>query len=117
MKIVIDIPEEDWKFLKESDGCRWSRAIIEGVANGTPLPKNHVIAEWHPIESLEEIPLEKSLLVCDCDGKIELGYAVRYKARFHDGSDDIRVSDWGGDRIKGIVAWMDLPPYAEAERR
>lgn len=40
MKIVIDIPEKDWEFLKESDGCRWSRAIIEGVANGTPLPQN-----------------------------------------------------------------------------
>jgi hypothetical protein len=41
MKIVIDIPEEDWKFLKESDGCRWSGAIIEGIINGTPLPKGH----------------------------------------------------------------------------
>lgn len=41
MQIVIDIPEEDWKFIKESDGCRWSRAILEGVINGTPLPKGH----------------------------------------------------------------------------
>ena len=39
MQIVIDIPEEDWEFIKESDGCRWSWAIIEGVINGTPLPK------------------------------------------------------------------------------
>lgn len=41
MQIVIDIPEEDYKFLKESDGCRWSRAILEGIINGTPLPKGH----------------------------------------------------------------------------
>lgn len=41
MKIVIDIHEEDWEFIKESDGCRWSRAIIEGVINGTPLPEHH----------------------------------------------------------------------------
>lgn len=41
MQIVIDIPENDWKFLKESDGCRWSRAILDGVINGTPLPKGH----------------------------------------------------------------------------
>lgn len=41
MQIVIDIPKEDWEFIKESDGCRWSRAIIEGVINGTPLPKGH----------------------------------------------------------------------------
>ena len=41
MQIVIDIPKEDWEFIKESDGCRWSRAIIEGVINGIPLPKGH----------------------------------------------------------------------------
>ena len=41
MQVVIDIPKEDWEFIKESDGCRWSRAIIEGVINGTPLPKGH----------------------------------------------------------------------------
>lgn len=41
MQIVIDIPEEDWKFIKEADGCRYSRTIIEAVINGTPLPKGH----------------------------------------------------------------------------
>lgn len=41
MQIVINIPEEDWEFIKESNGCRWSRAIIEGVINGVPLPEHH----------------------------------------------------------------------------
>ena len=41
VELVIKIDEEEWKFLKESDGCRWSRAILEGVINGTPLPKGH----------------------------------------------------------------------------
>jgi hypothetical protein len=41
IELVIKIPEEDWKFIKDSDGCRWSRAILEGVINGTPLPKGH----------------------------------------------------------------------------
>lgn len=41
MQIVIDIPKEDWEFIKESDGCRFSKAIIEGVINGIPLPKEH----------------------------------------------------------------------------
>lgn len=41
IELVIKIPEEDWKFLKESDGCRWSRQIIESVINGIPLPKGH----------------------------------------------------------------------------
>lgn len=41
IELVIKIPEEDWKFIKDSDGCRWSRAILEGVINGTPLPEGH----------------------------------------------------------------------------
>lgn len=41
MKIVIDIPKEDWEFLKASEGCRWSWTILEGVMNGIPLPKGH----------------------------------------------------------------------------
>lgn len=52
MQVVIDIPEEDWKFIKESDGCRWSRAILEGVINGTPLPKGH--GELKDIEALDD---------------------------------------------------------------
>lgn len=55
MQVVIDIPEEDWEFIKESDGCRWSRAIIEGVINGTPLPKGHgrLIDENELIDEIE----------------------------------------------------------------
>ena len=41
IELVIKISEKDWNFLKESDGCRWSRAIIESVINGIPLPKGH----------------------------------------------------------------------------
>ncbi len=41
VELVIKIPEEDWEFLKGSDGCRWSRAILEAVINGIPLPKGH----------------------------------------------------------------------------
>lgn len=41
MQIVIDIPKEDWEFLKQSEGARYSRTIIEAVINGTPLPKGH----------------------------------------------------------------------------
>ena len=41
IELVVKIPEEDWKIIKESEGCRWSRTILEGVINGTPLPKGH----------------------------------------------------------------------------
>ena len=42
MKIVIDIPEESYKLLKD-EGVDWLGAehILDAVANGTPLPKRH----------------------------------------------------------------------------
>lgn len=50
IELIIKIPEEDWKFLKESDGCRWSRTIVESVINGTPKPKT---GWWIDTESLD----------------------------------------------------------------
>lgn len=41
IELVVKVPEKDWEFLKASNGCRWSRTIIESVINGTPLPKGH----------------------------------------------------------------------------
>lgn len=42
MQIVIDIPEEAYKLLK-NEGVDWLGAehILNAVANGTPLPKGH----------------------------------------------------------------------------
>lgn len=54
MQIVIDIPKEDWEFIKESDGCRFSKAIIEGVINGIPLSKHgRLIDENELIDEIE----------------------------------------------------------------
>lgn len=49
MQIVIDIPEEDYKFIKDlqfyNSGRRSGRTIeqhiINGIRNGTSLPKGH----------------------------------------------------------------------------
>lgn len=42
MQIVINIPEEAYKLLK-NEGVDWLGAehILNAVANGTPLPKGH----------------------------------------------------------------------------
>lgn len=42
MQIVIDIPEDAYKLLK-NEGVDWLGAehILNAVANGTPLPKGH----------------------------------------------------------------------------
>lgn len=63
IELVIKIPEEDLEFLKESDGCRYSRAIIEGVINGTPLPKEHgglddLTSKQKAIDTIEALYLE-----------------------------------------------------------
>lgn len=44
MKIVIDIPEEDYKRIKRFTGAtdyHITIALYEAVQNGTPLPKGH----------------------------------------------------------------------------
>ena len=38
MKIVIDIPEETYKYWKEH---KYEYVLAEAIANGTPLPKGH----------------------------------------------------------------------------
>lgn len=42
MKLVIDIPEDAYKLLN-NEGVDWLGAehILNAVANGIPLPKNH----------------------------------------------------------------------------
>ncbi len=44
MQIVIDIPKEWYRWAKFNDidnGSMVSKAILDAVANGTPLPKGH----------------------------------------------------------------------------
>lgn len=49
MQLIIDIPDEDYKFIKDlqfyHSGRRSGRTIeqnvINGIRNGTPLPKGH----------------------------------------------------------------------------
>lgn len=49
MQIVIDIPEEDYNFIKDlqfynserRSGKTIEKNIINGIKNGTPLPKGH----------------------------------------------------------------------------
>lgn len=49
MKLIIDIPDEDYKFIKDlqfyhsgrRSGKTIERNVINGIKNGTPLPKGH----------------------------------------------------------------------------
>ncbi len=41
MKLLIDIPEETWEFLKNSkENLWWNRGVIISVINGIPIPDN-----------------------------------------------------------------------------
>lgn len=43
MKIVIDIPEDDYRWVKEDtySGTPFENRVFSAIANGTPLPKGH----------------------------------------------------------------------------
>lgn len=43
IELIIKIPEEAYKLLKNDKGVDWLGAehILNAVANGTPLPKGH----------------------------------------------------------------------------
>ena len=43
MKIVIDIPESEYKYIKDFKGTNSTTTgrLYEAVYNGTPLPKGH----------------------------------------------------------------------------
>lgn len=55
MKIVIDIPEDEYSWLKEHpNSIRWSSVYTDSILNGTPLPKEHgrLIDEQSVINSI-----------------------------------------------------------------
>ena len=49
MKLIIDIPEEDYKRLKEYEKAPFNSLtsrVYEAIANGTPIPDNATNGEW-----------------------------------------------------------------------
>lgn len=88
IELVIKIPEEDWEFLKEADGCRYNSTIIEGVINGTPLPKGHgrIVDigryEGKVIASRQYCGVNKLIEVAELDTIIEADRSLE------DGNDD-----------------------------
>ena len=63
MKLVIDIPEEEYEEILSSEDCGL-HTLTRAVANGTPLPKGHGDL------------IDRSKLVPDC-----------YELEIHDGDD------------------------------
>ena len=78
IELIIKIPEEDWKFLKESDGCRWSRTIVESVINGTPIKTGRWIdaesldgALWYACSECGETEFHATNYCPNCGAKME----------------------------------------------
>lgn len=67
MQIVIDIPEDEYTWLKEHpNSIRWSSVYTDSILNGTPLPKGH----GRLIDADNIIPLalkKKTLVLKDTD--------------------------------------------------
>ena len=74
MQIVIDIPEEDYNFVKKQVADGITNPLKICIANGTPLPKGHgdmvdrdainsrFYGIWKELESYSNQPNYKELL-------------------------------------------------------
>ena len=89
MKIVIDIPEEDFERCKKRFQMRIN-IIGDAIANGTPLPKNATNGDM--INAL--FPNAKEITV---DGGYPLNYIIE------------------GEWHRNLKDWWDAPYKAESE--
>ena len=66
MRLIIDIPDEDYKFIKDLKfynsgrriGKTIDRNVINAIKNGTPLPKGQGVLKAEKIAMLEELKME-----------------------------------------------------------
>lgn len=58
MKLLIDIPEEKYEWVKKNNPNADINSIVGAVANGTPLPKGH-----------GRVIDETKITACEWDGK------------------------------------------------
>lgn len=71
MKLVIDIPEDEYTWLKEHpNSIRWSSVYTDSILNGTPLPKRHGdLVDKNTLEGHYVCSMgidEACVLKCDC---------------------------------------------------
>lgn len=124
MKIVIDIPDEDYKIIKDlqfyNSGRRSGRTIernvINGIKNGTPYEARPQ-GEW--ISVSEKLP--NICGVYNVTKRVIEGGRRYYIAGscYFDGTgtwhNDNRIN-FGREPVNCIIAWQPLPePYKEAE--
>ena len=97
MKLVIEMSEEKYKWIKENNPKADKNSIVGAIVYGTPLPKEH---GWIPVS--ERLPEEQGLYLVTV--KVGDKYCV---------STDIYNSLYKkGFKMLNAIAWMPLPePY------
>lgn len=103
MKLIIDIPEEKYEWVKKNNPNTDTNSIVGAIANGTPY-EERTKGKWVPVN--DRLPdLFEVVLVTD-----ECGKVFEYERRSLD--DDGNVCDEWCFLGRNIVAWMPLPePY------
>lgn len=124
MKIVIDIPDEYYKFIKDlqfyhsgrRNGKTIERNVINAIKNGKPYEEKPQ-GEWIPVS--ESLPEEcQRVLVTIVNYREDK--VVRVSEYYNrEGKGVFRIKEnneqWEVGE-KGLLAWMPLPePYKEAE--
>lgn len=130
MKIIIDIPEEDYKFIKDlqfySSGRRSGKTIernvINGIKNSKPYEERPT-GDWIPVS--ERLPEEKLFNPSGSDFVFDFeevlcttiwGDVRAYKFGKPIGHDKPHFWLGGGIMDEYIIAWQYKPePYKEVE--
>lgn len=112
MQIVIDIPEEDYKFVKKQVADGITNPLKICIANGAPLSK------WIPVS--ERLPKSCGMYIVtrkifDCPDTAAI---IMSDESWFDGQNtwhnDNRINHNRG-YLSDVIAWMPLPEPYEAE--
>lgn len=108
MKVVIDIPDNYYNWIKDSDkectNYKITICLYDAVSNGTPLTKE----EWIPVsDPLNELPTDRRLLVTVLED-----YGSRYVTDLY-----WDMTEWSDIYYaRKVIAYMSYPEPYEADK-
>lgn len=80
MKIVIDIPEEKYEWIKMNNPNVDINSIVGAVANGTPYEERAIGNKWHDMrENPNDLPTKTRWYICKVKSSHDLRLVFGYE--------------------------------------